>query len=182
MAIIAGDLKFKRSLHTVAASVGNGNTHDSEVDSLGGGVSAVELVSNQLHDLFDAVPSAESAAGRVEYRCFYVQNEHASLTLYDSKVFISNNTASVDSLIEIALDPVAVNGEDSSILLDDETDSGSHLTALTFVDAPSFESGLDIGNLAAGEQRAIWIKRTINAGAAAAAEDATIAIRGDTDA
>ncbi|QIW90290.1 hypothetical protein OLCHANIL_00207 [Vibrio phage V05] len=73
MPIVTGDLKFKKSLHVVAAGPGNGNTHDLEIDSLGGGISATELVSGELHGLFDAVPSAEAASGRVEYRLIYVQ-------------------------------------------------------------------------------------------------------------
>ncbi len=182
MPIVTGDLKFNKSLHVVAAGPGNGNTHDLEIDSLGGGISSTELVSGALHDLFDAVPSAEAASGRVEYRLIYVQNTHATLTLYDAKIFMFSNTASPDSLIEIGLDPVAGNGDDSLILLDDEVDSGGDLAAVVFGAHSDFANGLDIGNLAAGEQRAVWIRRTIEAGAAAANETASISLRGDTDA
>ncbi|AJT61132.1 hypothetical protein AVU32_gp291 [Vibrio phage ValKK3] len=182
MPIVTGDLRFNKSLHVVAASPGNGNTNDQEVDSLGGGISATELVSGQVHDLFDAVPSSEASSGRVEYRLIYVKNNHPSLTLYDAMVYMSANTASADSTIELGLDPVALNGVDSLITLDDEVDSGTELSTVIFGEHSTFESGLDIGNLAAGEYRAIWVRRTINAGAAAALEAATITVRGDTDA
>lgn len=182
MPILSGDLKFKKSLHTVAAGVGNGNTHDLEVSSLGLGVGVDELTSGLLHDLFDAVPSSEALNGRSEYRCIYVVNEHASLTLFDAKVFISNNTASENTEIEIAVDPVSLNGEDSTIALVDEADSSGLLDSIAWGTYPTFASGLSLGNVAAGEQRAVWIKRTIQAGAAATADSATITMRGDTDA
>ncbi|CAM0100305.1 hypothetical protein VPHK567_0428 [Vibrio phage K567] len=182
MPIVTGDLKFKKSLHSVAAGVDNGNTHDLEVNSLGLGVSADELASGELNDLFDAVSSSEASDGRVEYRCIYVVNEHATLTLYDAKLFMAENTASSESIVEIGLDPVAVNGEDSAIALVDEVDTNTDLSAVTWGDHPSFAGGLAIGNLAAGEQRAVWVRRTILAGAGVANESATVALRGDTDA
>lgn len=182
MPIVSGDLKFNKSLHTVAASVGNGNTHDLEIESLGLGVSLDELVSGQLHGLFDAVPSAEAQDGRVEYRCIYVVNTHATLTLYDAKIYIATNTSSADTTIDIALDLVSGNGEDSTIALVDEVDSSDLLSAAVWGAHPTYESALELGNIAAGEQRAIWIRRTINAGTAASADAATLALRGDTDA
>ncbi|CAM0071080.1 hypothetical protein VPHF86_0348 [Vibrio phage F86] len=182
MPILSGDLKFKKSLHEVAAGVDNGNTHDLAVSSLGLGVSTDELTSGLLHDLFDAVPSSEASAGRVEYRCIYVENDHASLTLYDSKIFISSNTDSSGTTIEIGVDPVSVNGEDSLIALVDEVDSSNLLSSVVWSTSPTFDNGLSLGNLAAGEQRAVWIRRTINSATVATAETATLALRGDTDA
>ncbi len=182
MPIVSGDLKFNKSLHTVAASVGNGNTHDLEVDSLGLGVSSDELTSGLLHDLFDSVPSAEAQAGRIEYRCIYVVNTHATLTLYDAKIFIAANTSSDDTTIEIAADLVAVNGEDSVIALADEADSTNLLSAAVWGAHPTYDTALELGNLASGEQRAIWVRRSINAGTSASADTATLALRGDTDA
>jgi hypothetical protein len=182
MAILSSDLKYFKSLYTVAAGAGNGNTHDLEVTSLGGGLSAVEISTGVVHDLFDSVSSAEAIAGRIEHRLIYVTNEHATLTLYDATVFVNLNTSSVDSTLEIGLDPVAGNGADSVIELADETDSGSALTAVTFTLADGFANGINIGHLAAGEQRAIWLRRTILAGATAGFETTTLAIRGDTDA
>lgn len=182
MPILTGDLKFNKSLHTVAAGTDNGNTHGSEVESLGGAISTSELVSAEVHGLFDAVPSAEALAGRVEYRLIYVKNDHSDLTLYDAKVFMFENTTSENSIIELGLDPVAGNGDDSVIELDDEADSTDKLSAVVFGAHSTFDSGLDIGNLAAGSKRAVWVRRTIEAGATAASELATIAVRGDTDA
>ncbi|AUR86089.1 hypothetical protein NVP1081O_354 [Vibrio phage 1.081.O._10N.286.52.C2] len=182
MAILTSDLKFNKSLHVVAASVGNGNTHDLEIDSLGGGISETELISGELHGLFDAVPSSEALSGRTEYRLIYVRNNHATQTLYDARVFITANTVSLESTMEIGLDPVAGNAEDSVILLDDEVDSGDALQAVVWAEHATFAEGLSIGNLNAGEQRAIWARRIIDAGATPTAESATFVIRGDTDA
>ncbi|AGN30026.1 hypothetical protein VPFG_00018 [Vibrio phage nt-1] len=182
MPIVAGDLKFNKSTHVVSAGVGNGNTNEQEIDSLGLAISATELVSGELHGLFDSVISDEALFGRTEYRLIYLLNDHPTLTLYDARVFISSNTISANSEIAIGFDPVAVNGEDSLIALADETDSTTQLSAVTFGTHSTFATGLLVGDLAAGEQRAIWVRRTIDPNAPASNESATITLRGDTNA
>lgn len=179
MAVLATDLKFFKSS---ASSTDTGNTGGGLVSSLGGAISSTELTSGQLHDLFDAVTAAEASTGRVEYRCIYVANQNATpQTLYDAKIFIATNTASGDSEIEIGLDPSPV-GSDSTISLTNEQDTDDKLLAVTFSPAADFANGLSIGDIPGnGGKKAIWIKRTINAAAAAASESAVLQIQGDTD-
>ena len=177
MAILMTDLKYLKSTHSCTDSK---NTKGSAVESVGGAISGDALVTGKLHDLFDPVTSAEGLAGRTEIRCIYVKNDHATQTLYDTKMFISTNTVSADSTIEIALDP-ASTGSDSAITLDDELDSGGKLSALTFSASVDFANGLDIGDMPASSYKAIWIKRIINAGAVASLESAVISLQGDSD-
>ena len=176
MAVIAADIKYFKS--TDATTVA-GNTNGALVDSLGGVISANEIISNSNHNLFDAVTSAEALAGRIEHRLIYVTNQNASQTLFASKVFVATDTVAADTLIEIALDPAAV-GADSSLTIADETDSGNALVGLTFSTANSFANGLDVGDMTFGTKKAVWVRRTITAGATAAAETATLEVQGDT--
>lgn len=178
MAILASELKYFKSANTVTDP---NNSLSATIESLGGAITANELTTGLMHDLFDVVPSAEASAGRTEYRCIYLKNENATQTLYDARVYISVNTPSPDSAIEIALDPAAV-GVDSTITLADEIDSTSLLSSLIFSSAVDFTNALSIGDIPAGEYKAVWIKRIISPGAAAAAETCTLAFRGDTDA
>lgn len=178
MAIIASELKYFKSVHESSDS---NNTLGDDITSLGGAITATELSSGTMHDLFDAVPSTEATSGRTEYRCIYVRNTNASQTLYAAKAYIATNTASPDSTFEIALDPAGINA-DSTILLADELDTGALLSGLSFVPAADFANGIVIGDMAATEYHAVWVKRIINPGAAAAAEVCTLALRGDTDA
>ncbi len=181
MPIVTGDLKLKKSLHVVAAGVDNGNTNDLEVGSLGLGVDMNADVTSVINSLFDPISSSEAITGKTDYRCVYVVNDHGSLSLYDAKIYLSANTISDKTKIEIGVDPVAVNGENSEIALDNEHDTTNKLDAVMWGEHASFSDGISIGTLEAGKQRAIWIKRTVEAGAVAVQGGATIAFVGDTD-
>lgn len=178
MAVTSADLKYY--LSSASATSAN-NTGGGLVTSIGGAISATEIVSGSNNNLFDAVSSAEAISGRVEYRLVYVTNENVTpQTLYASRVFVLANTVAAETKIEIALDPAAV-GSNSSITLVDEIDSTNLLSGLTFSLASSFNNGLVIGDMPGGSKKAVWIKRTITAGAAAAQETATLSLQGETD-
>lgn len=179
MSVQATDLKFYKSS---ASTTNANNTGGNLVGSIGGAISSTQLVSGQLHDLFDAVLASEALSGRVEYRCIYVTNENTTpQTLYSSTLFIQSNTDSTFSTIDIGLDP-APGGSDSTISLTDELDSDNKLSGITFRAANSFDNGLEIGDIAGnGGKKAIWVRRTILANAPAANEDAVLQFQGDTD-
>lgn len=144
--------------------------------SLGGAISSEEVVDDSLHNLFDRVQGSESEGGDVEYRLFYVKNNHATLTLQNAKIYINTNTPSTDSAIEIAV--AAETGSPVQEIADESTAP----TDETFYSADGEENALTIGDLAPGESKGIWVKRTITAGAAAYADDnVIIKVFGDTD-
>ena len=55
-----------------------------------GGVKSSTAIRAGLHNLFDVVSSAESSAGDTEYRCFYIHNAHATLTMQNSVIWIQS--------------------------------------------------------------------------------------------
>ena len=166
MPIVANDI-------LLMLSGGAGNTNPNA--SLGGVASSTALVSASLHNLFDKVPSAEAAAGSVEYRCIYVRNEHETLTLEDAKVFIPSNTDSADTDLAIGLGTSAIDGTEQTVA--NETTAP---TGVTFSAPANYAAGLSIGNLGPNSTKAVWVRRTVNAGAAAANDSATLRVQGDT--
>lgn len=195
MAITADDLKYFKSDHGAQS---DNNTRSQFVASLGGFVSVEELTPN-LHDLFDSVPSTEAASGRVEYRCIYLGNEHSVLTLWDPEVWIESNTASSLTRLEIAFDDIQdPNVASAAEELDNEQDLtdagngeiGDKLAGLVWSLADGEGNAIPFpvsptandNHLRANQSKALWIRRTIDAGAPAATETATLAFRGDTDA
>jgi len=167
MAIVAGDLK-------IYFSGGSGNTDPNA--SLGGAISTTEVTDNTTHNLFDQVSGTESLAGDTEYRGIYLKNTHGTLTLQNTKVYISSNTGSADTTIDIALDGGATNATMETLSDESTAPSGETFTAPT-----SYATGLSIGSLAAGEKKGLFIRRTVNAAAAAVNDDAvTIKYDGDT--
>jgi len=167
MPIIQTDIKFHLS----------GGAANADVNaSLGGVMSSVELTSAQAHNLFDQVSDAETLAGDVEYRCIYVENAHGSLTLQGSAAFIPTNTPSGDTSSDIGLGSSAINGTEQTV-----ADESTAPSAVAFSAPANQGAGLSIGDLAPGETKAIWVRRTINTAAAAYNSDgATVSVGGAT--
>ena len=167
MPIASSDIKFYLS---------GGAANSDPNAALGGAISTTQIVDATVANLYDNVSSAESSAGDTEYRCFYVKNTHATLTLQSAKVYIQTNTPSTDTAAEVGLGSSAVNGTEQTVA--NETTAP---TAVTFSSAAGVGNALSIGNIPAGQHKAIWVKRIVNAGAAAYNSDSVIIkVEGDT--
>lgn len=163
MPIINTDIQYRMS-------GGAGNSDPAA--ALGGAMSSTAFTANAI---FDDVSSAEAAAGDAEYRCIYVRNGHATLTLTSAKVFIQAQTSSADTDIAIALGGEGKNGTAETV-----ASEGAAPVGESFSQPASYAAGLSLGNLAPGDNFPVWIRRTINAGAAAATDTWTIRVQGDT--
>jgi hypothetical protein len=173
MAITASDILFKFS---VSAAAGD-TTAGTAATSLGDQISTTQLTDATLNNLFDDVSGAEAAAGMTDYRCIFVHNNHASLTLVGASITIQSQTATGGD-ITIALDNIAVSAKGSgsaqaaNIASETTTPSGVG----TFGAGP-----LTIGDIAAGSVKGIWVKRVVTAGAAAINPDGVVLrVSGDT--
>jgi hypothetical protein len=166
MPIVSTDIKYRLS----------GGSSNSSVDaSLGGVESSVAIVDATVGNLFDSVSGAESAAGSTKYRCFYAHNGHATLTLQGATIWIDTGSPDSDVAITIGLDPAAVNSAGGTIGVETTAPTGVTFTA------PSSGSPLTIGDIPAGEYKAVWVKRVVNSGAAAYNADSVILkVSGDT--
>lgn len=165
MPIESTDIEFRLS--------GGGSNTDPNA-ALGGAKSSTEIGTG-LHNLFDIVSSAESAAGDTEYRCFYVHNAHATLTLENAVIYIQSNTPSTDTSAEIAVGSSAVNGTEQTI-----ADESTAPTGVTFSTA-TVTAALALGDIPPGQHRAVWVKRIVAEGAAAYNDDqVTLRVQGDT--
>lgn len=163
MAIVAADIDF-------FLSGGAGNT--SATASLGG---ARSTSTEAPAGIFDDVSSTESTDGDVEYRCVYVKNSHATLTLTSAVAWLAANTPSATTTIAIGVGTSAVNGTEQTIA--NETTAP---TGITFVAAASLGAGTALGDIPAGQHRAVWLRRTIDAGTVAASDTFTLRATGDT--
>jgi len=166
MAVLSADIKFYLS---------GGAANSVPASSLGGAKSSVEV---NPATLWDNVTSAEAAAGDVEYRCIYVGNSNGTDTLLTAAAWISSNTPSASTTLDIGLGTASISATEQSVVNESTAPSGVSFSA------PSTQgAGLSIGNLSAGAYKAIWLRRTVNAGAAAYNNDgATINVGGDTGA
>jgi hypothetical protein len=165
MPIVSTDIKYRLS---------GGGSNSDPAASLGGAMSSTEVTGSTL---FDAVSSAEAAAGRVEYRCIYVLNTHATLTALANKLWLQANTGSADTTLDIGLGTSAVSGTEQIVANETTAPSG-----VTFSAAASEGAALSTGDLAAGAWKSVWLRRTTNAGAAGPlSETATLRNKCDTN-
>ena len=163
MPIVSSDIKYRLS---------GGSSNTDANASLGGAMSSTDVPAGG----FDTVSSAEALAGDTEYRCFYVLNNHGTLTLQSAKVWIQANTPGGDTDIEIGLGTTAVGtGNEQTVANESTAPSG-----VTFSSAANEGAALSIGDIPAGHRKAVWVKRTVNAAAAAANETFTLRAKGDT--
>lgn len=166
MAIVASDLKWR-------LSGGSSNTNPN--NALGGVMSSTDIVDATSDNLFDDVSGAEATAGDVEYRGFYVLNNHGSLSLSNAKIYISTLTSSADTELDIGLATEAVNVDMGTIANESTAPSG-----VTFSRPTDYTGGLAIGTLAAGARKGVWVRRTVSAAASPASDSGTLKLEGDT--
>lgn len=163
MAIVSTDIKYRLS---------GGASNADPLLSLGG----IKSSNDAAATIFDDVSSAEASAGDTEYRCVYIHNNHGTLTLLGAKVWIQANTPSGDTDVAICLGTSAVNGTEQTVADESTAPSGVSFSAPT-----SFAGGLSLGDIPAGQHKAVWVRRTVNAAAAAASDGFTLRVQGDTN-
>jgi len=144
--------------------------------ALGGIISSTAIVDNTLNNLWDNVSGDEGAAGDIEYRCFYVRNSHATLTLQTPVIWVSSNTTSASDEVDIGVGTAAVNGTEQTVANETTAPSG-----VTFSHPTTKGTGLSLGSLPAGQHKAVWVRRTVTAGAGAIDANAyNITVEGDS--
>lgn len=179
MAITATDILFK--LSTKSGSAGNTLTSTPNA-SLGKYISTTQITDATTDNLFDVVTGDENAASDVEYRGFFVHNNHGSLTWQNVVVWLSADVAG-GAATAIGLDTTAVSAVGSASAQALEiADESTAPSGVSFSAPTTKGAGLSIGNIAAGSVKAIWVRRTAANTSAVNDDGATIRAEGDTSA
>lgn len=179
MPIVASDLLWKLSVKT--GSAGN-STAGTPAGSLGKYISTTAWDQNTLaNNLFDVVTGEENLAAESEYRCVFIHNAHATLTLQTPVVYIDSQVSG-GADVTIGVDPAAATAIGSaSAQAASVTDENTAPAGVTFSGAAvSRATGLPLSDLAPGYCRAVWVKRTTTNSAALDNDGFTLAVSGDT--
>lgn len=173
MVVAASDILIKYSVGTGSAGNSTAGTRDT---SLGKYISTTQT-SAPPNAFWDDVSSAEASAGDTEYRCVFLHNSHATDSALNIQVSITSEVA-LGGATTIALDNIAASAIGSSSAQADGPVANEN-TAPTAVGA--FSAGpVTIGTLAAGQCRAVWLKRVVGAATSAIVGDGfTFHIAGD---
>src|SRR5687767_132851 len=158
MPILSADIKVRLSVLT--GSAGNTVAQANPNNALGKYISTTDVVDATLNNLFDDVTGDENAASEAEYRCIFIYNSHGTLTLQSAKLWISAEVAG-GAAIAIGLDPAgvvavgSVSAQATIIANEDAAPAG-----VSFSSPTTKSTGLNIGNLAAGQCIGVWVRRT----------------------
>lgn len=162
MPIIASEIQYRLS---------GGAANSTPITSLGGAKSSVAIPTG----LFDDVTSAQAAAGLTEYRCIYVHNANATLVALGARIWIQANT--VGTRIAIGVGASAVNGTETATANEAAVPAG-----VSFATTPvDLATSVLLGDIPAGQHRAVWLRRTIAPGAALATDTFTLRTQCDTN-
>lgn len=146
MAVLAADLKLFKT-----------------TNNLGGGI-AIPVTEVTSSNVFDAFTGAETSSGGtyVEYACVYFENTSAE-TAFDCKIYVNSETSHAGVDAEIALGSSAINGTEQTIA--DKNTAPTGLSA--FTDSDGEGAALSIGDIPAGQHKAVWLEISIADGTAA---------------
>jgi hypothetical protein len=177
MAITSSDILIKLSVKTGSAG---DTTAGTPAGSLGKYISTTEVSGTALNNIFDDVTGQENFDSDTEYRCIFVHNNHATLTLQNAVVYISAQVAG-GAAAAIAVDSVASSavGSSSAQALEVATENDAP-AAISFSAPTTRGTGLSLGNIAAGSVKAFWIRRLANNTSALDNDGLTFVVSGDT--
>lgn len=163
MPVTASDIQLRLS---------GGALNSNPLLSLGGAKSSVQVT---LATLFDSVADTESTAGRSEVRCVYLHNAHATIAWEDVVAWLTANTANSATNIQIGLGSSAANGVEQTVGAEQSTP-----VSVTFSSPSAKVDGLAVGDIPAGQHRALWFRRIVTAGSGASTDTATLRAEGAT--
>lgn len=129
--------------------------------SLGGVKSGTQVSGTPLNNLFDDVQPSEAVSGDTEYRAVDIYNAGDANAVV-VKVYIDPDTPSPKTELDLGLDSTT-----QSVI-----NEGTAPTDVSFAHyTPA--SKLSVGDIAPGAAQRLWLKRTVQAGAANLANDGT---------
>jgi hypothetical protein len=163
MPIIASEIQYRLS----------GGASNTDPDTSLGGVKSSTSISGTL---FDDVSSQEATEGLVEYRCFYVHNNNDTLTLIAPKVWIQSNTPSATTTVAVGVGTSVQGSTEQTV-----ANEGTAPSGVTFSEPSDFASGVPLGDIPGNGHRAVWVRRTVSAGTAIAADSFTLRVEGETN-
>lgn len=142
--------------------------HYKAASNLGGAISANEVVTASLGELFTNTTSQEAIDGKTEYVCIYIKNTGDSLAEV-VKQWILSNTPSADTVDAIGVGASGINAAEAAIANKNTAPSG-----VVFSAAADEANCLSYPDLAVGDFHALWIKRVTQPNASSIAVDNSV--------
>jgi len=146
-----------------------GSTNTNPNLSLGGNVSATEVVSDKTNNLFRRIIDSEASSGITLYRCVAIKNKSLTDTFTNVAFYMVSDTLSFDDLALYSFAQSPKNVVETAIPSETTAPSGPKIN---FIAALNRSGGLFLGDLAPGEFINVWMRISVNPGAAELADNA----------
>lgn len=176
MPLSASDLVIR---YTTTAGAAGDSTAGTAAASFGKYASTTVAAAG-LNGLFDDISAAENTASVPEYRALAILNNNATVTAFNTVIYVSAEVAGGAS-VALAVDNVAASAKGSAsaqgATIASETAVPSPVGAFSAPTTPA--TGLSVGTLAPGQVRLIWIRRTPANSAALDADGFTLGIQAE---
>lgn len=181
MAILGTDLLLKGSV--VTGSAGNAVANGGAGTNLGNKCSSGNLTDATLNNLFPDATGDENAASNVDYQCYFIHNNHGSLTLQNAVAWIPVLVAG-GAVYSVGVDTTAASAVGSAgaqaVTIANKNTAPAGITFVDETVATVKGSGVSVGNIGPGQVKGIWIKRACANTAALNNDGATLRVEGDT--
>lgn len=120
------------------------------------------IQDNVLNNLFANVSGPDSTTGVTHFRGIYLENANTSLELLNAKIYIEQPTTSTDDEVQIA-----IAQQDVGVQMAQIPGQTTPPSSVSFSHPTTEAQALTIGNVPAESFRGVWVRRVVNAGAAA---------------
>lgn len=167
-AIVSTDILFM--LSAPGATSGN-SVSGTSGNSWGNFISTTQLSATPLDNLFPDITGAQNAANQVDYACLFVLNNTASgnsmlntVAWLPSSLFVTGGAN-----VAIAGDPTAASakasGSQQAVKITASTNAPAGVSGWVSPTSsapayPSYTNGIQLGTIAPGNCRAIWVRRS----------------------
>lgn len=178
MAIAATDIHIRASAPGAAA--GNTTAPPGPGGSTGNFIANADITDNVLNNLFPDVTGQENFNLQQDYQCLFVYNAHATLTWQNVVIWLLSEVAGGD-VDALGVDPTAVSALGSGSQQAVSSGGKNNAPAGVAFSSPTTQAtGLSLGNIAPGQVKAFWVRRTATNSTALANDGVTLGIAGDT--
>jgi hypothetical protein len=176
MSISSSDILMHFSVTSGSSGYSTSGTANG---SLGKYISTTIWNGNTINDLFPDLTVEDNINEVVDYRCVFLFNNHTSLPLKNTVLWISYEVSGGANMA-IGLDPVGSTLKNSVISQASTIPNANTVPSGVVFSTPlSKGTGLTIGDLNAGSVYGIWIRRTAQNTVFLLNDGATLKVEGD---
>lgn len=169
-AIVSTDILYYLSAPGAVAGFATAGTSGN---SWGKFISTTQLSATPLNNLFPDITGAQNAASQVDYECVFILNNTSSGNSMLNTVAwlpLSLDVAG-GATVALAGDPTAASvktsGTQQAVVIGSSTSAPAGVSGWvsptnTPPTSPSYTNGIQLGTIAPGFCRAVWVRRTAN--------------------